>query len=272
MKKVKIITIILAIVLITMVAFWGIYVPVQNRMENKVKDYAYAMDLKGDRTVKLSISTETTTVIKDADGKEVEDADDLTDEQLTEKGYKKEEIANNSDEVKTVENYMKTKNVIEKRLKKVGVDNYTIKVDDKTGDIIIELPENDNTDTVISNLTTVGKFEIVDTETKEVLMNNQDIKKATVMYGSDTTQTGGYATTVCLDIEFTKEGTKKLEDISNNYKEVKRLTKKIMRKTLLRMKTQPKIQQKKIQLKLKTQQKVKKLQKKRRKLKKRQLQ
>ena len=38
MKKVKIITITLAIILITMIAFFGIYVPVQNRMENKVRD------------------------------------------------------------------------------------------------------------------------------------------------------------------------------------------------------------------------------------------
>ena len=45
MKKIKILTIILGIVLVTMVAFFGIYVPVQNRMENKVKDYSYAMDI-----------------------------------------------------------------------------------------------------------------------------------------------------------------------------------------------------------------------------------
>ena len=39
MKKIKLLTIILLIVLITMVAFFGVYVPVQNRMEDKVKDY-----------------------------------------------------------------------------------------------------------------------------------------------------------------------------------------------------------------------------------------
>ena len=39
MKKIKIVTITLAIILITMIAFFGIYSPVQNRMENKVKNY-----------------------------------------------------------------------------------------------------------------------------------------------------------------------------------------------------------------------------------------
>lgn len=46
MKKVKILTIILAIILISAIAFLGVYSQVQNRMENKVKSYDYAMDLK----------------------------------------------------------------------------------------------------------------------------------------------------------------------------------------------------------------------------------
>ena len=41
MKKVKITTIILAIILVTLVAFGGIYIKTQNRMENKVKDYSF---------------------------------------------------------------------------------------------------------------------------------------------------------------------------------------------------------------------------------------
>ena len=39
MKKIKILTIVLVIVLITMIAFFGIYVQNQNRMEDKVKEY-----------------------------------------------------------------------------------------------------------------------------------------------------------------------------------------------------------------------------------------
>ena len=38
MKKVKILTIVLAIILVTLIAFGGIYLPTQNRMENKVKE------------------------------------------------------------------------------------------------------------------------------------------------------------------------------------------------------------------------------------------
>lgn len=214
MKKIKILTITLAIIAITMIAFFGVYTQVQNRMENQVKDYSYAMDLKGSRNIKLTVNTESTTTIKDEEGNIVEDADDLTEEELAEKGYTKEEVPNNSEEIKTAENYKTSQKVIENRLKKLGVENYIVKLDEQTGDMVIELPENDKTDSVISNINTTGKFEIVDSETNEVLMDNSDIKLAKVMYGSGSSTSG---TAVYLDIEFNKEGTKKLEEISNQY-------------------------------------------------------
>ena len=217
MKKVKILTITLLIAVITMVAFIGVYTKVQNRMENQVKDYDLAMDLKGSRNIRLKISTGNKTIIKDAEGKEVEDSTSLTDEQITEKGYTKEEIPYNSEEAKTVENYVASQKILEKRLEKLGVSNYIIKLDDTTGDIIIELTENDRTDNVISNLYTTGKFEIVDSQTKEVLMDNKDIKQARVMYGSGNSTGTNSGTSVYLDIEFTKEGRQKLEQISSQY-------------------------------------------------------
>ena len=218
MKKVKILTIILAIVLVTMVAFGGIYIQVQNRMSDKVKDYSYAMDLKGSRNIRLKVSDATDTIIKDAEGKEVEETEELTDEQLAEKGYTKEENPVNSQDALTEENYEKSKNIIEKRLKALGVDNYIIKLDQQTGEIVLEIPENDQTDAVVSNISTTGKFEIIDTETQEVLMDNNDLKLANVMYGSDSsTGTTSSGTMVYLNIEFTKDGAKKLEDISNKY-------------------------------------------------------
>lgn len=220
MKKVKILTITLLVAVITMVAFVGIYTKVQNRMENQVKDYDLAMDLKGSRNIRLKVSTASKTIIKDAEGKEVQDSESLTDEQITEKGYTKEEVTYNNDETKTLENYQTSQKILEKRLEKLGVTNYIIKLDDTTGDIIIELTENAGTDNVISNLYTVGKFEIVDSQTKEVLMNNKDIKQARVMYGSGNSTGTSSGTNVYLDIEFTKEGRQKLEQISSQYVKV----------------------------------------------------
>lgn len=214
MKKVKTLTIILIIVLLTMIAFFGIYTQVQNRMENQVKDYELAMDLKGTRNIRLKVNNTSKEVIRDAEGNIVETEETLTDEELTEKGYIKEQQPLNKEEVLNIENYQKTKEIIEKRLKKLNVPYYEIAVEEKTGDIIIQLPEEGQIDNIVSNINSVGKFEIVDSKTKEVLIDNNDIKLANVMYGS----TGETGTSVYLNIEFTKEGSQKLETISNNYK------------------------------------------------------
>ena len=55
MKKVKITTIILAIILVTLVAFGGVYIKTQNRMEDKVKEAAMAL---GDMASSFSESDE----------------------------------------------------------------------------------------------------------------------------------------------------------------------------------------------------------------------
>ena len=217
MKKIKIITMIVLIILITMVSFFGVYTQVQNRMENQVRDYALDMDLDGARYVRLSVNKESTDVIKDADGNEVETDEEMTDEQLAENGYTKESVPNNSEDVLTVENYEKSKEIIAERLESQGVGEYEISLDNETGDILVQIPENESTDSFVSNMNTIGKFEIIDAETKEVLMDNNDIKLVNVMYGSASSTSTG--TTVYLDIEFNKEGSKKLENISNTYVE-----------------------------------------------------
>lgn len=209
MKKVKIITATLLIILITMVAFFGIYVQVQNRMENKVKDYSYAMDIDGTRVVRLKVDTSTNDVIKDKDGNIIESA---TDEEIEQNGYTKEQVPVNGEDILNADNYKTTKKLIEKRLKELNVQNYIVKVDEGTGDIVIELTENDDTDSIVSDINTVGKFEIIDADTKEVLMDNNDIKLSNVLYNTTTTGTAVY-----LNIEFTKDGAKKLENISSTY-------------------------------------------------------
>ena len=216
MKKIKVITMIVLVILITMVSFFGVYVHVQNRMENQVRDYALDMDLDGARYVKLIVNRESSDVIKDGEGNEVETEEEMTDEQLAEKGYTKESVPNNSEDSLTVENYEKSKSIIEERLKEQGVEEYEISLNDENGDILIQIPENDHTDNFVSNMNTVGKFEIIDADTQEVLMDNGDIKLANVMYGTDTTSSST-GTVVYLNIEFNKEGTEKLKNISNTY-------------------------------------------------------
>lgn len=208
-KGIKITTIVLLIVLISMIGFLGIYAKNKNTMSNTVKDYTYAMDLEGARNIKLQLNTSSKEVIKDSEGKIIESA---TDEEIEKNGYVKEQIPNNSEDAKTEENYKKTKQIIEKRLDRLDVRQYNISLNSKTGEMNIQIPEDANTDRVVGQLNTVGKFEIIDTETKEVLMNNDDIKSSDVLY--NTTSTG---TSVYLEIAFNKEGKKKIEEISKTY-------------------------------------------------------
>ena len=219
MKKLKILTIVLAIVLIAMIAFWGIYTPIQNRMENNVKKYSYMMDLKGARNITFSVDKSNKTTIKDSEGKEVEDADNLTDDELKEKNYVKEEIPQNNEDSLNLENYNKSKEIIQNRLKELKIEEYNIRLDESNGDILLEISENNSTDDIVSQLSTKGKFEIIDSETNEVLMDSNDINLANVMYGSGSNSSTSAAsgTTVYLNIEFNKEGTQKLKDISNTY-------------------------------------------------------
>ena len=176
MKTIKIITISLLIVLVSMIGFFGIYKQNKNQMSNVVKDYTYAMDLNGARTIKLTFNTD------------------------------------NSDEVKTEENYKTAKEIIEKRLKKLGVEEYKVNVNNENGEITVQIPEDLNTDTIVSNLTTVGKFEILDSETNDVLLDNNSIESSKVLYNRATSGTSVY-----LEIAFNKDGKNKLEEISKTY-------------------------------------------------------
>lgn len=178
MKKVKTLTIVLIIVLLTAIAVLGIYIPKQNRMENIVKDYTYSMDLKGGRVIALKADASNKTIIKDKDGKEIADAESLSEEELNKKGYVKEEVPYNSSEVLNENNYKKSKEIIEKRLQNLGLQNYEIRLNEQNGDIMVKIPEDSATDEIVSNLGTTGKFEIVDSQTNEVLMDNGDIEKA----------------------------------------------------------------------------------------------
>lgn len=210
-KGLKIASIILIIILICLISFAGIYVKDKNEMKNIVKDYLFSMDFKGNRQIILTPKTGTEKHVYDKDGNLVEDADENT-EATEENGYRIEEVAINGEDKLTEENYNLAKEIIEKRLAESNIIEYRIRVNRANGEIVLELPENDNTDEIISNISLAGKFEIQDSETKEVLMDNSYLKDSSVV--SSTGQTGK---TVALNIKFNKEGTKKLEELSKTY-------------------------------------------------------
>jgi len=184
MKKVKIITIILAIVLVSLAAFGGVYIQTQNRMEDKVKEYSLGRELNGERVVEIKVTDGST------EGK-----------------------TKPSDEELTVENYETVKKTVENRLKDLGAQDYTISLDKENGTIRVELPEDSNTDTYVYYLTTSGKVEMKEKDTENVLLNDSMIKKAQYTYTSNAD--GAYQ--VYLELILTKDGQAKLDEVKNDY-------------------------------------------------------
>lgn len=203
--------IVMVIVLLVLVSFIGIYVKDKAMMKNIVKEYQLGMNLGGSRQIELNVNTSTKTIKYDAEGKEIASTDTTTEAATT------EEKKINEEDVLTTENYKQVRSILEKRLKKMGLAEYEIRQNTEDGKLVINIPENDETDNIVAQLQYQGKFEITDNDTNEVLMTNSDIKSAKAGYG--TTSSG--TTSIFVSIQFNEEGTEKYKEITKTYVETK---------------------------------------------------
>lgn len=211
-KIITIATIILAVIIISVASFGGIYKLKEYKVVNVVPDYLLGMEFKNSRIANFVVSKEVAeTKIYDKDGNEVTEKQEGV-EYIEENGYTTVETKINSDDVLNTSNYKLAKKIFEKRLKDNKAEQYIIKLDETNGNIELEIPENDNANELLSILTQKGVFELQDSETKEVLLNNDNIKSAKVVYGQ--TESG---MSVYLQIKFNKVGAQKLEEISQKY-------------------------------------------------------
>lgn len=216
MKALKRTLIILLIILLALISFGGIYIQKTKFVENILPEYKLGPDFTGLRNTGLKVSDATKDIYYDLDG-------NVVDEEGKNTTKKVESV--NKEENLTKDNYKKAKEIIEKRLEKIkqvqytsagivenkAIDYYTIKQNEETGKIELKLPENANTDMVLRYVATKGDFTIVDDQ-DNVLMDNSYIKEAYVGYSS--TSSG---VTVYLTIQFDKQGTEKLKEISNTF-------------------------------------------------------
>lgn len=171
----RILTIII-IMLVSLGSFVGIFKLEQNAMKNIIPYYELGMDLYGARHIVAKV-------------------DDT-----------------NAEDMRTYDNYIKSKEIIEERLKFLEISDYLVRLDDATGEIDIEIPEDATTDYFAEYTGMQGKFTMTDDETSEVLLDNNSLKKASIQYG-----TSSAGTTVYLVIEFNKEGSSKLQEVSKTY-------------------------------------------------------
>ena len=209
MNKIKLITKILVIIIITLISFIGIYVQKYGKMTNIVKDYDFSKDLKGYRQIVFEVSD--ALEVLNADGKVIGNTDDYDDDAIKSNSYKKTENKINKEDNLNKENYEKSKKIIEKRLNTLGVQDYTISLDKQNGLIYIQVPEDENTDKIVSNISETGKFEMKDSKDNTVYITGKNLKKVSASY--NTTESG---TTVYLRIQLDKEGTDILKNLTSN--------------------------------------------------------
>ena len=203
------ISVVVIILLLSLISFAGIYVKDKNAMKNVIPEYKLGTDLYGARNILVKVDDSTTTKKYDSNGNLVENSSDKDEnnENITEVEEKV-----NPDELRTAENYETVKNIIEARLKYMNVEDYLLRLNESTGNISLEVPENSSTDYIAQYTITKGEFKIVDNDTSEVLLSNADLKEAKVQYSTSTS-----GTTVYLTIEFNKDAVEKLKNISNTY-------------------------------------------------------
>lgn len=207
---------ILIIVLLCLVSFGGIYKKDKNIMKNIIPDYELGMDLDSSTILKLAV--------------EKTDEESETTESQGENENKDGQADNNN----TLENYKKTKNIIEKRLKLSGVEQYTLRLDEQTGDIVLEFSEKvgnsiiayaiTNGDVKLNVTKNVNNEENTSDDNSqasnesaiEEIANNKSIKNVTV-----TTKNLEYAKLggayVEMKIEFTNDAVKKFKELKDNY-------------------------------------------------------
>ena len=105
-----------------------------------------------------------------------------------------------------------SKEILQKRLKDIELKEYNMYQNLENGNILLQLSEKENLTYIANCLNPQGKFEIIDSETKEVLMDSNHVEDAYTIY--NTVQDG---TVIYMVVDFNEEGTTKLEEISGKY-------------------------------------------------------
>lgn len=203
---------VLAIVLVSLISFFGMYKRNLNFWENILPEYNLSKDLGEARTFGFIVDDSTKAAESDHEEGEEQSSDNKQEEQ----------IPVNDQSVLTAENYKKTKEIVEARLKNFGIIDTTVSINEKTGQLDVTAAHSKSTDRVVEMVTNQGEVEVVDSETKEVLIGRDKIKKATAYYiNSNNDSTENSSETPSYDIgvklEFNQEGQKKLNEISKTY-------------------------------------------------------
>lgn len=235
--------VVLLIVLVSLISFLGIHKRNLNTWKSILPDYQFSKELSEIRTFEFSVDTSTKDKSSDKNtaenttGNTTENATNTVAEGTTENtdntanttdanstNTTAEQVPVNDPAVLTKENYLKTKEIVEKRLKDFGIADAEVTVNENNGKLAVSVPYEGTTDYSAALASQKGKIEIIDSETKEVLMDRSMIKKASAYYQQANNNDSATATTddtvsynLGVKLTFTSEGQKKLNELSKTY-------------------------------------------------------
>lgn len=235
--------VVLLIVLVSLISFLGIHKRNLNTWKSILPDYQFSKELSEIRTFEFSVDTSTKDKSSDENtaenttGNTTENATNTVDEGTTENtdntanttdtnstNTTAEQVPVNDPAVLTKENYLKTKKIVENRLKDFGIADAEVTVNENNGKLAVSVPYEGTTDYSAALASQKGKIEIIDSETKEVLMGRSMIKKASAYYQQANNNDSATATTddtvsynLGVKLTFTSEGQKKLNELSKTY-------------------------------------------------------
>lgn len=256
LKVVKTIAVLLIVILVSFISFFGIYVQNTGVWENILPEYKIGMEFGGFRELRfvlddteeskevyvdengnykgdVLVSLEGESTTEDSTGETTEVAEEAELDVV--KGYTKKQVTEkvNPDDKINIETFEATKKIIQQRIEAQGSYEYNIRQDSVTGELIIEIPDDDNVSLISELITTKGEIQIIDSETGIILLDNSYVKNAGVLTGTlseeeieevesseteehehDHNETYHQA---YLQLDFNEEGTELLKEISKNY-------------------------------------------------------
>lgn len=146
------------------------------------------------------------------------EGEESSKEETNKTEYKTEKrvIKANEDSAITIENFELAKEIIQKRLNSLNGIEYNIRLDNITGEIVLEVPNNDYVATEQALVSSKGTFDIIDYQTGVVLLDNSDLSGVKTLANAEEE---GYQ--LYLQISLNNSGKEKISEVSKKYVETK---------------------------------------------------
>ena len=231
------ILLVLISIVVIIIAFVGIYMPKSNKLKNIIPDYKLGTEVSGIIEYRLipDSSEEEKEVYVDSKGNIkgfVEDGHDSSTDtsvqvttdleeaeepEVNDTGFEKETKTIKENETSSLieENFEKSKDLIEERLENAGATEYSIRLDKKTGNMVVELSQNDNVAYLYQvGLSASGEFDVIDYQTGVVLMDKSHLENAQVATNFNQ-ETNKYD--VYLQLTLDEKGREIIKEASKKY-------------------------------------------------------